>query len=86
MMKKNFQLILALFVLFAVPALAQTKQGQRDSSKTVTLPGDMQKKTYILQGVTVRGPAFSRPIKVSPVTTQILEGKAFLMSYPTTVS
>jgi outer membrane receptor for ferrienterochelin and colicin len=78
MMKKNFFLILALFVLFAVPAFSQVEQGQRDSSKSVTLREDMQKKTYMLQGVTVKGPAFSRPIKVSPVTTQILEGKALI--------
>ena len=79
-MTKIFLLIfvMLLFLWATVPVSAQTEQNHCDSAKTVTLMKDMQKKTYQLQGVTVTGSAALRPIKVSPVTTQVLDGKGLV--------
>ncbi|MCH4216932.1 MAG: TonB-dependent receptor [Prevotella sp.] len=77
-MKRNFlsAIIILSSVPVTVPVLAQTQQEHSDSTKMITVTGDMQKKTYQLQGVTVTGSAILKPIKISPVTTQVLEGKA----------
>ena len=74
MLRETFTAI--LFMGMAVlQCNAQTSESKKDS---VSRQGDMSKQTYQLRGITVTGSTASRPIRLSPVTTQVLGGKALV--------